>query len=58
MIDEHLKPGGRKNQDIVSLMLDIIDKPGSEDYFKFNMDNVKAILMVKSHVNPCFLFNK
>ncbi|KAG2319936.1 hypothetical protein Bca52824_013149 [Brassica carinata] len=45
VIDEHLKPEGRKNQDIVSLMLDMIDKQGSEDYFKLNMDNVKAILM-------------
>ncbi|KAJ0248042.1 hypothetical protein HA466_0164100 [Hirschfeldia incana] len=45
VIDEHLKPGGRKNHDIVSLMLDMIDKQGSEDYFKLNMDNVKAILM-------------
>ncbi|CAF2108631.1 BnaC03g56910D [Brassica napus] len=45
VIDEHLKPEGRKNPDIVSLMLDMIDKRGSEDYFKLDMDNVKAIIM-------------
>ncbi|KAF8087384.1 hypothetical protein N665_0588s0051 [Sinapis alba] len=45
VIDGHLKPEGRKNQDIVSLMLDMIDKQGSEDSFKLSMDNVKAILM-------------
>ncbi|KAJ0248044.1 hypothetical protein HA466_0164120 [Hirschfeldia incana] len=45
VIDDHLKPEGRKNQDIVSLMLDMIDKQGSEDSYKLSMDNVKAVLM-------------
>ncbi|KAF8087382.1 hypothetical protein N665_0588s0049 [Sinapis alba] len=45
VIDDHLKPEGRKNPDIVSMMLDMIDQQGSEDSFKLNMDNVKAILM-------------
>ncbi|KAF2590856.1 hypothetical protein F2Q70_00040027 [Brassica cretica] len=58
VIDEHLKPEGRKNKDIVSLLLDMMDKQGSEDSFKLSVDNVKAILMVKSHVKPCFLCDK
>ncbi|XP_013609726.1 PREDICTED: cytochrome P450 71B2-like [Brassica oleracea var. oleracea] len=45
VIDDHLKPEGRKNLDIVSLMLDMIDKPENADSFKLNMDNLKAILM-------------
>nr|QWK52396.1 cytochrome P450 71B2-5 [Isatis tinctoria] len=45
VIDDHLKPEGRKNPDIVSMMLDMIDKQGEADSFKLNMDNVKAILM-------------
>ncbi|KAF3570129.1 hypothetical protein F2Q69_00060784, partial [Brassica cretica] len=45
VIDEHLKPEGRKNKDIVCLLLDMIDKQGSEDSFKLSVDNVKAILM-------------
>ncbi|CAH8383033.1 unnamed protein product [Eruca vesicaria subsp. sativa] len=45
VIDDHLKPEGRKNQDIVSLMLDMIDKHENADSFKLNMDNLKAILM-------------
>nr|QWK52397.1 cytochrome P450 71B2-6 [Isatis tinctoria] len=45
VIDDHLKPEGRKNPDIVSLMLDMIDRQGEADSFKLNMDNVKAILM-------------
>uniref|UniRef100_M4DJR5 Cytochrome P450 71B2 n=1 Tax=Brassica campestris TaxID=3711 RepID=M4DJR5_BRACM len=45
VIDEHLKPEGRENQDIVSLILDMIDKQGSEDSFKLDIDNVKAVLM-------------
>ncbi|CAH8388214.1 unnamed protein product [Eruca vesicaria subsp. sativa] len=45
VIDDHLKPEGRKDPDIVSLMLDMIDKQGNEDSFKLSIDNVKAILM-------------
>uniref|UniRef100_A0A1J3G8H2 Cytochrome P450 71B2 n=2 Tax=Noccaea caerulescens TaxID=107243 RepID=A0A1J3G8H2_NOCCA len=45
VIDDHLKQEGKKNQDIVSLMLDMIDIHGSGDPFKLNMDNLKAILM-------------
>ncbi|KAG2303012.1 hypothetical protein Bca4012_061366 [Brassica carinata] len=45
VIDDHLKPEGRKNPDIVSLMLDMIDKHENADSFKLNMDNLKAILM-------------
>ena len=30
------------------MMLDMIDEQGDEDSFKLNMDNVKAILMVKT----------
>ncbi|KAG2308068.1 hypothetical protein Bca4012_082886 [Brassica carinata] len=45
VIDDHLKPEGRKDPDIVSLMLDMIDKQENQDSFKLNIDNVKAILM-------------
>ncbi|XP_013743624.2 cytochrome P450 71B2-like isoform X2 [Brassica rapa] len=45
VIDDHLTLEGRKDPDIVSLMLDMIDKQGNEDSFKLNIDNVKAILM-------------
>ncbi|VVA91174.1 unnamed protein product [Arabis nemorensis] len=45
VIDDHLKPEGRKNPDIVSLMLDMIDKHGNADSFKLDMDNLKAIVM-------------
>ncbi|KAJ0260451.1 hypothetical protein HA466_0066540 [Hirschfeldia incana] len=45
VIDDHLKPDGRKDPDIVSLMLNMMDKQGNKDYFKLNIDNVKAILM-------------
>ncbi|KAL1216139.1 Cytochrome P450 71B2 [Cardamine amara subsp. amara] len=45
VIDDHLKPEGRNNQDIVTLMLDMVDKHGNADSFKLNMDNVKAIVM-------------
>ncbi|ESQ35514.1 hypothetical protein EUTSA_v10008097mg [Eutrema salsugineum] len=45
VIDDHLKKEGRKNPDIVSLMLDMIDKHGNADSFKLNMDNLKAMLM-------------
>ncbi|KAJ0231172.1 hypothetical protein HA466_0301060 [Hirschfeldia incana] len=45
VIDDHLKPEGRKDPDIVSLMLDMMDKQGNEDSFKLSIDNVKAILM-------------
>ncbi|KAJ4889853.1 Cytochrome P450 71B2 [Raphanus sativus] len=45
VIDDHLKPEGRKNKDIVSLLLDMIDKQGDADSFKLNMDNIKAVVM-------------
>ncbi|KAJ4900131.1 Cytochrome P450 71B2 [Raphanus sativus] len=45
VIDDHLKPEGRKEPDIVSLMLDMMDRQGNDDSFKLNIDNVKAILM-------------
>ncbi|KAG7654111.1 Cytochrome P450 superfamily [Arabidopsis suecica] len=45
VIDDHLKPDGRKNQDIVTLILDMIDKQENSDAFKLNMDNLKAIVM-------------
>ncbi|KAF3498753.1 hypothetical protein DY000_02057778 [Brassica cretica] len=44
VIDDHLKPEGRKNKDIVSLLLDMIDKEDA-DSFKPSMDNLKAIVM-------------
>ncbi|KAJ4876912.1 Cytochrome P450 71B2 [Raphanus sativus] len=46
VIDDHLKLEGRKSPDIVSLMLDMIDKHEDADSYKLNMDNIKAILMV------------
>ncbi|CAN8293841.1 unnamed protein product [Cochlearia groenlandica] len=45
VIDDHLKSKGRKNPNIVSLMLDMIDEHGNDDSFKLNMDNLKAIIM-------------
>ncbi|CAA7039232.1 unnamed protein product [Microthlaspi erraticum] len=45
VIDDHLEQEGKKNQDIVSLMLDMIEKHGNEDSFKLDMDNLKATLM-------------
>ncbi|WZZ53918.1 hypothetical protein YC2023_054025 [Brassica napus] len=45
VIDDHLKLEGRKDPDIVSLLLDLIHKQGNEDSFKLNIDNIKAILM-------------
>ncbi|XP_010476295.1 PREDICTED: cytochrome P450 71B2-like isoform X1 [Camelina sativa] len=46
VIDDHLKPSGRKSLDapgdIVALMLDMIDK---NYYFKLSVDNIKAVLM-------------
>ena len=51
VIDDHLKPEGRKNKDIVSLLLDMIDKEDA-DSFKPSMDNLKAIVMV-NFLNNC-----
>ncbi|XP_023632881.1 cytochrome P450 71B2 isoform X2 [Capsella rubella] len=45
VIDDHLKPEGRNNQDIVTLILDMMDKQDSSGSFKLNMDNLKAIIM-------------
>ncbi|XP_010458751.1 PREDICTED: cytochrome P450 71B2 isoform X2 [Camelina sativa] len=46
VIDDHLKPEGRRNnQDIVTLILDMMDKQEPSDSSKLNMDNLKAILM-------------
>ncbi|CAH8382370.1 unnamed protein product [Eruca vesicaria subsp. sativa] len=45
VIDDHLKPEGRKNKDIVSLLLDMIEKQGDADSFKLSMDHLKAIVM-------------
>ena len=55
MIDDHLKPEGRKNQDIVTLILDMIDKQEDSDSFKLNMDNLKAIVMVNSQILVFFI---
>ncbi|XP_010487740.1 PREDICTED: cytochrome P450 71B2-like [Camelina sativa] len=48
VIDDHLA-GSKKTvdstADIVALLLDMMDKQGKNDYFKFNIDNIKAVLM-------------
>ncbi|CAH8389013.1 unnamed protein product [Eruca vesicaria subsp. sativa] len=50
VIDDHLKESSERKSsvpptDIVAVMLDIIYKQGKDDYFKLNIDNVKAVLM-------------
>ncbi|KFK29731.1 hypothetical protein AALP_AA7G171500 [Arabis alpina] len=50
VIDDHLKPKVAKKvvdspADIVALLLDMMDKQGTKDYFKFNIDNIKGVLM-------------
>ncbi|CAA7039237.1 unnamed protein product [Microthlaspi erraticum] len=50
VIDDHLKESsGRETSDspmdIVAVMLDIIGRQGTKDYFKLDYDNIKAVLM-------------
>lgn len=52
VIDDHL--GGKKTvdspADIVALLLDMMAKQGTKDYFKLSIDNIKALLMVISSI--------
>jgi len=57
VIDDHLKPSTLDSSgDIVALMLDMIKKKGHKDDFKLNVDNIKAVLMVKFKFWFIYLF--
>ncbi|ESQ35511.1 hypothetical protein EUTSA_v10009445mg, partial [Eutrema salsugineum] len=50
VIDGHLKESSERKTsdspgDIVAVMLDLINKQGKDNYFKLNIDNIKAVLM-------------
>ncbi|ESQ35510.1 hypothetical protein EUTSA_v10007422mg [Eutrema salsugineum] len=50
VIDDHLKESSEgktsdSSGDIVSVMLDLINKQGKDDKFKLSIDNIKAVLM-------------
>ncbi|CAA7051838.1 unnamed protein product [Microthlaspi erraticum] len=54
VIDEHLKPDGKKTRDppahIVAGLFNMIEKHGHRDSSKRNMDQIKAVLVVKPYI--------